>query len=532
MPSIHTMLCLTTLLSLSALTILGCEGEGESSTQEELDTLNADDAGELSSDAGEPGDEDGATTDLGPCSEEECGPSIGAPNYPCDDGVTIGGPGPCERQADGQCGWTMVQCPESAPCSPETCQSVPASCDGDRIEPALNMYCDPENGACVEETQDEAFDCAEVGLICVEGACVEAPDLCADVVCEEADSYCEGNTAVYSPAYACNPDTGACEAASLEDPKNCAELGLICLEGACVEKPDLCAGVVCEGMEAFCEGDVAYSAVYQECSPQSGECVSAPSQPPEDCSELDLVCVEGTCQSPLCDEEACGPMPGMPNTLCEDGVTMAGPGDCELQEGGACGWTIVECPDPDACTPGDTIEAGDGCNTCVCAESGLISESVNCTKKACVCQSSKECHAGFYCDFPNDDCGVWGGSGQCEAQPEACIMGGQGACGCGPISTTNGCEQQAAGYDAFVYGGCDLGDEETFACGEVTCVKASEQCTISMNDVLGPNEPLFFNTCEPLVDPCGQGDCSCIPDNVWSTCYGETGYTIVFYMGG
>jgi hypothetical protein len=33
------------------------------------------------------------------------------PNRICPDGKTIAGPGPCERNASGQCGWKIVQCP-------------------------------------------------------------------------------------------------------------------------------------------------------------------------------------------------------------------------------------------------------------------------------------------------------------------------------------------------------------------------------------------------------------------------------------
>ena len=45
------------------------------------------------------------------CSEEECGPPLGMPNYICDDGVTVAGPGPCQRSAEGKCGWTIIECP-------------------------------------------------------------------------------------------------------------------------------------------------------------------------------------------------------------------------------------------------------------------------------------------------------------------------------------------------------------------------------------------------------------------------------------
>ena len=36
----------------------------------------------------------------------------------------------------------------------------------------------------------------------------------------------------------------------------------------------------------------------------------------------------------VCDESDCGAHPGMPNYLCDDGVTMAGPGSCDEQSSG------------------------------------------------------------------------------------------------------------------------------------------------------------------------------------------------------
>jgi len=185
----------------------------------------------------------------------------------------------------------------------------------------------------------------------------------------------------------------------------------------------------------------------------------------------------------------------------------------------------------DACIPGESFDADDGCNTCTCPESGLKSEAP-CTKIGCVCGADMPCGDGYFCDYANDDCGVWGSTGLCAASPEACIAGGPGACGCGGASATNGCELQSGGQDVFSYGGCSLGEPDTFACGEVSCQSATEFCAISMNDVAGPMEPVFYNSCAPLPDDCGQGDCGCVAVDAWSSCYDGTGMTVVFYPGG
>jgi len=50
----------------------------------------------------------------GPCaqSEEICGVASMSPNYLCEDGETMAGPGPCERNDEGECSWTFVRCAE------------------------------------------------------------------------------------------------------------------------------------------------------------------------------------------------------------------------------------------------------------------------------------------------------------------------------------------------------------------------------------------------------------------------------------
>ena len=56
-------------------------------------------------------------------------------------------------------------------------------------------------------------------------------------------------------------------------------------------------------------------------------CPAPPPPPPIDCTA----------------PNACGPALGMPNHLCPDGKTVAGPGPC-IDQGGVCGWQIISCP--------------------------------------------------------------------------------------------------------------------------------------------------------------------------------------------
>lgn len=52
----------------------------------------------------------GGPTALCPCTDAECGPKPGAPNYTCPDGKTIAGPGECSR-LHGKCGYPIIACP-------------------------------------------------------------------------------------------------------------------------------------------------------------------------------------------------------------------------------------------------------------------------------------------------------------------------------------------------------------------------------------------------------------------------------------
>jgi len=46
----------------------------------------------------------------------------------------------------------------------------------------------------------------------------------------------------------------------------------------------------------------------------------------------------------------CGPPLGMPNYFCNDSITLAGPGDCIMNENGECFWEIIYCPEEIGCT--------------------------------------------------------------------------------------------------------------------------------------------------------------------------------------
>ena len=66
----------------------------------------------------------------------------------------------------------------------------------------------------------------------------------------------------------------------------------------------------------------------------------------ESCSDLFVTSSEPFEVQALCDPRECGPPLGMPNWLCSDGESVAGPTDRCLDdlETGLCGWEIASCP--------------------------------------------------------------------------------------------------------------------------------------------------------------------------------------------
>ncbi|MDD9965957.1 MAG: hypothetical protein OXR73_07040, partial [Myxococcales bacterium] len=122
------------------------------------------------------------------------------------------------------------------------------------------------------------------------------------------------------------------------------------------------------------------------------------------------------------------------------------------------------CPDVTACeydgqqfAEGERFPSADGCNTCTCAEGGLVA----CTERACVdfCGgiAGVPCPAGQFCDFPaGTQCGAGDQAGQCVTPPEACTAVFDPVCGCDGMTYGNACMASAAQVSVLSAGPCDV----------------------------------------------------------------------------
>jgi len=456
---------------------------------------------------------------------------------------------------------------------------------GGAIDDAETSGAEDVGGTATDDAETSGAEDVAAGTI--DGTETSGGDLCADVVCDPIEPSCllDGVTLQTGGLPMCEPDTGECGPIS-GMPIDCSASGATCEDGECVGG-DLCANVTCSRIPAYCDGDIVFNEQSATCDPFSGECLDRPGMPPQDCSTDGGTCVDGkcindsceptetfyylddglcfSCKCPdsglksdatcattsdttlcgvadLCTDVACEPTDG----TCEGDIAQAGamtfcdpdtgdclpgalslPKDCTLVDEVCLEGACVP-PEEALCTPDESFEASDGCNTCICPESGQKSEA-DCTKIGCACGTSADCAEGYFCNYFQDDCGAWGGGGTCNAKPEACDTGGVGACSCGGLSATNGCELNAAGEDVFEYGGCSLGEPDTFACGDNACSSTTEYCTIWMSD--GGDGPAYESTCDPLPMGCSQGDCSCLPGE-WEACLGTSGHSMAFYPGG
>ncbi|MGB0591057.1 MAG: prolyl oligopeptidase family serine peptidase [Myxococcota bacterium] len=151
------------------------------------------------------------------------------------------------------------------------------------------------------------------------------------------------------------------------------------------------------------------------------------------------------------------------------------------------------------------------------------------------CATNADCGDGQHCDFDDDACGWLGGDGICVDTPENnCDEGGPGACGCGPGAlATNGCEIEASGADISSLGGCSPNDDEEVICGDTVCNRMTEYCMITMNDVVGDDQPAWFASCASAacVEP-GPPSCACVPEGEQGWCHDTTGYPMVINPGG
>ena len=98
---------------------------------------------------------------------------------------------------------------------------------------------------------------------------------------------------------------------------------------------------------------------------------------PDGCENPGCRCALHTCDEP-CSPTDCGPRPGRPNTPCDDGDTVAGPGECVRDDDGSCRWEWLPCPE--SCG-GATCGEGTYCCNASCGICAPLDGA--CTQQVC-----------------------------------------------------------------------------------------------------------------------------------------------------
>jgi hypothetical protein len=320
----------------------------------------------------------------------DCGPAPAIAAI-CNDGSVA--EMVCERADDGSCGWNF-HCPDvncggsSDPGMGGLVPPPPPNCGGcmSDADCPQGMLCDASTAQCIPtQVQCGNTVCGDGEYCCNEGCGICAPlgGACPQIECVMCGSN-DPNAPACPPDTTCDPMTGECvpttgtacgpnvcgqgEYCCNESCGLCAPFGTTCPQDSCSQCGDPSTGM------NVCPPD-------QQCD-ASGQCVPLcpdeacgpvpPTLPPWTCEDGSVGGWTGNCvpvgtnggmgsgrpvpSEPMCQWEViwcpracepmeCGPQPGLPNYLCPDQMTWAGPtGQCLRYEDGACGWEIISCP--------------------------------------------------------------------------------------------------------------------------------------------------------------------------------------------
>lgn len=389
-------------------------------------------------------------------------------------------------------------------------ESSPASCPGDcMMAPAPR--CEGGRrvtfqafGECVAGICEHArLATTDCENGCADGACIERPDPCDGVVCDDAPAAaCDGQVAVRPDEAPGTCADGTCTYG--ERRTDCALRGEVCVDGSC-RPPGPCEALACDTPpDATCDGSVALRAVGDgTCDPETVTCTWEIER--IDCAATEQLCAQGRClDAPPCEGRTCVDLPG---PRCEGPVAVAAAnGRCDL--------------DDDTCVFDEVrTDCRDEGLTC---SDGLCAADPSCAGIVCTTPPANRCEQGRavrvegpgYC--ADAEC-IWERVvDDCVAQGLACQTGRCVDAACASVTCTSPPAPACDGTNALRWmspGTCDAGActydvestdcaEEGLVCEEGACV-APPLCDTASCTVL----PAPRCVGDRLVSAFGAGVC-------------------------
>jgi len=161
--------------------------------------------------------------------------------------------------------------------------------------------------------------------------------------------------------------------------------------------------------------------------------------------------------------------PAMDTGVPDGSVEDSGPADSTLMDA-----TVMDASRPDAATADATLP-----------DAEVPDATAGGAGSACGTSELAPCAAGFYCDFPTNDCGAAERPGRCAPRPDSCADIYDPVCGCDGTVYSNTCAAASAGEDVNSGGGC-MPPRGSFGCGPRFCSlmpPRTEYCQRQISDI-------------------------------------------------